>query len=358
MTAVVEPSINITCRIFRLTTMCYNRRHNHHHHHHHHEISNCESSKMSLAVVKNVVVPGRQEENDDSSSPDEYDFTSTRRKRPRTNYRSILAVHSSRVSPTNNRNKRPRRANITSSRRLSVTFNGIHQSSKSSIHSFSEDEKKDLWYSLDDCIKMNEDLKREVQVSRSNHVDKVRHMMCVFSQCSYSKPNMVYLDTVRLVLPDKCRGLERMMIPHHHRRNKQEHVREVIDTQQIISDWYNLGQQQHRKQITSIEEKSGGGIEENKDGISKHENGNIFFPEETKNSISNNPFRDEMEECKQGKSLPSSSGPLRCMMVNSCKKLDLILAARARRSSQSSRLFAQLLGREVASSVTTREDRS
>ena len=53
---------------------------------------------------------------------------------------------------------------------------------------------------------------------------------------------------------------------------------------------------------------------------------------------------------------PTSSS--RRMITGGCSssKLDLVIAARARKSSQPSRLFAQLLGREVAASVKTGGD--
>ena len=360
MTAMVlESSIMINsniCRLFRLTTIhhhnCMSSNHNQH-----------RKNRMSSIAANNAVDVSSSDGNDvyasssPSSSPND-----RKRSRPYSSCQSLLHTNSNNNSDNNiNNNKRLRRNDTPSpSRRLSlnssrrVTFNDV-RSSRSSLHSLSDDDKNDLWYSLEDCAAMNEDMKREIRAFRSNNIDRIRHMICVSSQCSYSKPNKAFLDMVRLDLPDECRGLERTLLPpRQNRENKQEHVRKVVEAQQMMKDWFRMGQkeQQDQKQTTSFETK----VKEREAHMNEvpknAEEGDKIFCRKNNNIINTNTGK------KQRKSSSSSSSRRLVMgsSSSSSSKLDLVIASRARKSSQSSRLFAQLLGREVATSVKTEVD--
>eukprot|EP00529_Nitzschia_sp_RCC80_P025914 CAMPEP_0113474364 /NCGR_PEP_ID=MMETSP0014_2-20120614/18544_1 /TAXON_ID=2857 /ORGANISM="Nitzschia sp." /LENGTH=350 /DNA_ID=CAMNT_0000367205 /DNA_START=564 /DNA_END=1616 /DNA_ORIENTATION=+ /assembly_acc=CAM_ASM_000159 len=350
MTAMVESSTinNNNCRLFRLTARID---YNHNLNYGNSNDSQRMKNKMSIIVDKNAVDVSSSDENAarassfSSSSPN-----NRKRSRPSSSScQSILAVVSVHTN-NNNNNKRLRLNSSSSSRRSSVqssrrvTFDNV-RSSQSSLHSISEDDKKDLWYSLEDCAAMNENVKREVRAFRSNNIDKVRHMLCVSSQCSYSKPNTAFLDTVRLDLPDECRGLERTFLPpRQYRQNKQEHARKVVEAQQMMKDWFKMGQQE-QKQKMSVEAK-------NKDQEAEM----IKAPKNEEEAGSKLCRRKNNRGGK--KQRKSSSSSSRRMVMGSCSssKLDLVIAARARKSSQSSRLFAQLLGKEVATSVKTGGD--
>mmetsp|Transcript_2828 Transcript_2828/g.6195 ORF Transcript_2828/g.6195 Transcript_2828/m.6195 type:complete len:404 (+) Transcript_2828:451-1662(+) len=354
MTAMVESSTinNNNCRLFRLTARID---YNHNLNYGNSNDSQRMKNKMSIIVDKNAVDVSSSDENAarassfSSSSPN-----NRKRSRPSSSCQSILFVVSAHTNNKNGNNKRLRIHNNTSSTSRpssvqssrSVTFNDV-RSSRSSLHSLSEDDKKDLWYSLEDCAAMNEKVKREVEAFRSNNIDKVRHMLCVSSQCSYSKPNTAFLDTVRLDLPDECRGLERTLLPPREtRQNKQEHARKVVEAQQMMKDWFKMGQQeqQEQKQKTSVETK-------NKDEEAE-------MTKAPKNEEVGSNFCRRKNNRGGKKQRKSSSSSSHRVVMGSCSssKLDLVIAARARKSSQSSRLFAQLLGKEVATSIHTGGD--
>lgn len=172
-------------------------------------------------------------------------------------------------------------------RKQSVRFGDSQFISSSSSYAISEDDKKELWYGLDDCALLNASSSQTIRHFRDNDLDSVRHVICIASQCSHSPPPRAYLDTVRLRLPDEIRGLEMAMMPSRVRQQRQQHVKRVVgDIQQLVS---------------SNKLRCCGG---------------------KKGSRNNN------EESKEE-----------------------IIASHARRSSQASRLFAELLGREVADDV-------
>ena len=353
MIAMVESSTinssNHACTIFRLTATI----------NHNHNLSYRNSNDSQRMKNKMIIIMDNTSV-DVSSSDENHVYASSfcasspysnnrKRSRPSSSCRSILSVVSTHTDYDNS-NKR-RRLNDTSgtSRRVSghksrfVTFKDV-RSSQSALHSLSEDDKKDLWYSLEDCAVMNENVKREIQAFRSNNIDKVRHMLCVSSQCSYSKPNTAFLETVRLDLPDECRGLEHTLLPPlQNRQTKQEHARKVVEAQQMMKEWFKMGQQE-QKQKTSVETKN------------KYQEGEMT--KAPKNEEDRSKLFCRKKNKRGGKKQRKASSSSRRMVTGGCSssKLDLVIASRARKSSQSSRLFAQLLGREVATSIKTGGD--
>jgi hypothetical protein len=116
-------------------------------------------------------------------------------------------------------------------------------------YSFSEEERKHLWYGLDECAEMNDASKACVKNIRHEHnKDTIRHVLCVASQCSYSPPPLAYLQTVRLNLPDEARGLELGLLPFRIRQRRQEHVKRIIEVQtQIVAGKTHISNDEHIK---------------------------------------------------------------------------------------------------------------
>jgi hypothetical protein len=113
---------------------------------------------------------------------------------------------------------------------------GSFTTSIPAAYSFTDEERKDLWYGLDECAAMNEVSKARVKEIRSTkeNKDTLRHILCVASQCSYSPPPLAYLQTVRLQFADETRGLELGLLPLRIRQRRQEHVRRVVEVQTHI----------------------------------------------------------------------------------------------------------------------------
>jgi hypothetical protein len=126
-------------------------------------------------------------------------------------------------------------SNNKSNRRISRVRFGSFTTFVVAGHSISEEERKELWYGLDECAQLNNASKEHIKDFRnSEHKDVMRHVLCVASQCSYSPPPIAYLQTVRLNIPDEARGLELGLLPLRIRQRRQEHVKRVVEVQKQI----------------------------------------------------------------------------------------------------------------------------
>jgi hypothetical protein len=204
-------------------------------------------------------------------------------------------------SGSNNKRFKPSNKGGTNNKR-SVRFGENQSFASSSTHPVISDEgRRELWYGLDDCASFNASSSQTIRDFRDQNLDSVRHVLCVASQCTHSPPPRAYLNTVRLRLPDEIRGLEMAMLPLRVRQSRQHHVKRVVgDIQQLVS--------LNKLQTICV----------------------------SRRGESRNPNRDGGGG--------SSSSRMR-------ESKDEIIASHARRSSQASRVFAELLAREVAEDV-------
>jgi hypothetical protein len=111
----------------------------------------------------------------------------------------------------------------------------------------------------------------------------------------------------------------------------------------MMKDWYKIGQEKQQQQLdSSAEEEKKADDENSMCAENKGDGERIAVPDQGSMKKCSDSKIGERAERKQHKAVSKS---FRSFVG---RKVDLVLAARARKSSQSSRLFAQLLGREVA----------